>query len=116
MILFTNPDVFPPMHTDRYTEWDSVFLKSEIFMDVSMLIYVAFLSRLKLDRQFNLQNMSCKTQCLLWAVCVNSDVHIYSALPPGYSIRDLEWRPFSACILFASGCMSVYFSVLPRFV
>lgn len=52
-----------------------MFLKSEFFKDVSVLIYVAFLSRLKLGRQFNLQNMSCKRQCLLWAVCVTGDVH-----------------------------------------
>lgn len=64
MIFFTNPDVFHLMHTDRYIEWDSVFLKSEFFKDVSMLICMAFLSRLKLDRQSNLQNMSCKRQCL----------------------------------------------------
>lgn len=110
MIFFTNPNVFHLMHTDRYIEQDSVFLKSEFFKDVSMLIYVAFLSRLKLDRQSNLQNMSCKRQCLLRAVCVTRDVHICSALPSRYSIRVLEWRSFSVWGLFAYGCTNVNFT------
>lgn len=42
MIFFTNPDVFHLMHTDRYIEWDSIFLKSEFFKEVSILMFVFF--------------------------------------------------------------------------
>lgn len=49
MIVFLNPDVFHQMHTDRHIKWGSMFLTSEFFMVVSILVYVFFISRLKLD-------------------------------------------------------------------
>jgi len=58
------------MHTDRYIEGDSVFLKSEFVKYVSILTYGVFLSRLRLDRRIPLAEHELQNY---WAVCVAGD-------------------------------------------
>lgn len=70
MIFFTNPVyVFHLTRTDRYIEWDSMFLKSEFFKDVSILIYIVFLSRLKLDRRLQCAEHELQKAVLLGSLC-----------------------------------------------